>query len=388
MKNSVLVLCLALCGLSIQAQGIDFFQGTWEEALEQATAQDKLIFVDAYATWCGPCKRMAATVFPDERVGAFYNRNFINLKIDMEAPENATFRNQYPVSAFPTLFYIDGTGKIVMQTKGAQQVDQLIRTGTSALAQSEPIEDYAELYENGDRDPNLVYKYTRSLIRNGEPHLRVANDYLRSQTDLNTPQNLDYIVLAATEADSRIFTMMTDRRDAIITHASEEVFYSQVYAACEATAKKAIEFSSEDLLDEAIEKMEAHSPNAADKFRYQVQMEYALAHRDAKLYARAAEGHAENIINEDAQKLQHFALEIGNEMEDDRVLKVAQAAAEQAAELDTENYMNHYSIAVIAKKRGDTKTARSAAEKALQLAEEKMPRAVKMLEQFIEKLDA
>ena len=67
MKNNLLLL-LALC-LSLQlatAQGIDFFKGDWEAALAQAQSQDKLIFVDAYATWCGPCKRMAAEVFPDE----------------------------------------------------------------------------------------------------------------------------------------------------------------------------------------------------------------------------------------------------------------------------------------------------------------------------------
>lgn len=65
---------------TISAQGIDFFKGEWEAALEQARNQDKLIFVDAYATWCGPCKRMAADVFPDPQVGAFYNRNLFLLK--------------------------------------------------------------------------------------------------------------------------------------------------------------------------------------------------------------------------------------------------------------------------------------------------------------------
>ena len=173
------VLCLSLS--FGQAQGIDFFHGSWPEAQELAEAQDKLIFVDAYATWCGPCKRMAATVFPDEEVGAYFNRNFISLKIDMEAPENAEFRAQYPVAAFPTLYFIDSEGEVVHRVVGALKAPQLISAGSRALALSEPAEDYAAAYAEGDRDPELVYKYVRALIRNNEPHLRVANDYLRSQ---------------------------------------------------------------------------------------------------------------------------------------------------------------------------------------------------------------
>ena len=76
--RTLLIGLFGLMSLSIGAQdGIEFFKGTWEEALAEAKAQDKIIFMDAYAVWCGPCKRMAATVFTDKKVGKFYNENFI-----------------------------------------------------------------------------------------------------------------------------------------------------------------------------------------------------------------------------------------------------------------------------------------------------------------------
>ncbi|MEZ4988161.1 MAG: thioredoxin family protein [Saprospiraceae bacterium] len=311
MNKPLVVLSLFLAvSFTAAAQGIDFFKGTWEEALEQARTQDKLIFVDAYATWCGPCKMMASKVFPEEKAGAFFNRHFISLKIDMEAPENETFRSKYPVSAFPTLFFINAEGTVVHSVKGAQDVDKLIGVGEKALALSEPTGDYAEQYAAGNREPELVYKYVRAMIRNGESHLKVANDYLRSQQDLNSEQNLQFLLLAATEADSRLFDMMAERKEAIVRLTSEESYYSAVLSACKATAKKAIEFSSLDLLKEAQEKLARFYAEKASSFQYTSTMEYASAHRDAAMYASAAKAYAKDIIKGDAAQLNTLATDI------------------------------------------------------------------------------
>ena len=389
MKRILLLLCLCY-GIANQAtaQGIDFFKGDWDAALEMARSQDKLIFVDAYAVWCGPCKKMAATVFPDEKVGAFYNRNFVSVKMDMEAPENAVFRDKYPVAAFPTLFFINAAGEVVQSLKGALAVDAFISAGEKAMALSEPSEDYAEQYADGNREPELVYKYVRALVRNQEPHLKVANDYLRTQTDLESRSSLQLILLAATEADSRIFEMMTERKAAIIAMASADLYYSQVYSACETTATKAIEYSSPELLAEAIAKMDANYPDKAKKFAYTSEMAYAKAHRDGKTYARAARAYAKDIIAGDAEKLNDFALEIANTFPDDqRALEVAEYAANEAIRHNSDLFQHYYTLAIVEKKMGNAKLALAAARKARVLAETTMPTAVKMLTNFIEELE-
>ena len=110
-------------------KGMEFFHGTWDEALAESKATGKLIFVDAYATWCGPCQWMAKSVFPVEQVGTVYNQNFINYKFDMERGEGPAFAKKYRVNAYPSLFFIDGNGQLVQKEEGALDVDELVTLG-------------------------------------------------------------------------------------------------------------------------------------------------------------------------------------------------------------------------------------------------------------------
>jgi thiol-disulfide isomerase/thioredoxin len=118
--------------LSSFAQGIEFFHGTWEEALVKSETEGKLIFVDAYTTWCGPCKKMSANVFPAAEVGEVFNANFINVKLDMEKAESVSFRRVHSVRAYPTLFWINGKDEVVHTSVGGKQVASLITVANAA----------------------------------------------------------------------------------------------------------------------------------------------------------------------------------------------------------------------------------------------------------------
>ena len=126
MKHLLLIFTLILANLALNAQGISFFEKDWETALAEAKKQDKIIFVDAYAVWCGPCKRMAREVFTRKDVGDFYNANFVSIKLDMEKTPGIRFMQTYPVRAFPTFYFIDWNGEVVMTTRGAKPADQFI----------------------------------------------------------------------------------------------------------------------------------------------------------------------------------------------------------------------------------------------------------------------
>lgn len=114
--------------------GISFSKVSFEKAKKEATRSGKLVFIDAYTDWCGPCKRMAATSFKDEEVGEVFNENFVNLKVEMEkTTDGKELSRLYRVRAYPTLLIVDGEGNLVKQLVGFQTKERLIAFAESAL---------------------------------------------------------------------------------------------------------------------------------------------------------------------------------------------------------------------------------------------------------------
>jgi len=122
-----------------ETEGIQFFKGDWQAALEKATAENKLIFMDAYASWCGPCKMMARGTFTKKEVGEFFNANFINFKMDMEKhAEGNRLSNKYRLQAYPTLYFINGEEQLIHQEIGFLKASELIAVGKKVVGMKTP----------------------------------------------------------------------------------------------------------------------------------------------------------------------------------------------------------------------------------------------------------
>lgn len=134
-KLGFILSLLMLMGIfsTVAAQGIEFHHGTFAEAKAKAAKENKIIFVDAYAKWCGPCKWMAANTFTDQAVGEYFNEHFVAVKMDMEVGEGRELARGWGIRAYPTLLFFDAEGKEVHRDLGAKKADQLISLGKKVI---------------------------------------------------------------------------------------------------------------------------------------------------------------------------------------------------------------------------------------------------------------
>jgi thioredoxin-related protein len=163
MNRIFLAISFLLSVVVIQAQGIAFTEGSWAEIKAQAKAENKLIFMDAYTTWCGPCKWLAANVFTDAEVGEVMNTHFINSKFDMEAGEGLDIASEYGVIAYPTLLFVNGDGELVHRICGAMPSEPFLEAMNKVVAGEGLLSTLIDEYESGNRSIPFMVSYLDAM---------------------------------------------------------------------------------------------------------------------------------------------------------------------------------------------------------------------------------
>ena len=171
--------------------GIQFEHATWQEILLKAKNENKLIFIDAYTTWCGPCKMMAKNVFTDTDVGSLFNQNFVNVKLDMEKEPGLSLKSKLNVTAYPTLIFIDANENIEHKAVGALNKLEFLNFANTTLKGEVNLSDYNTIYEReGVSSYEFLVDYLKVLESAGEKTKlkSVAEKYLN---DLNSEKLLE-----------------------------------------------------------------------------------------------------------------------------------------------------------------------------------------------------
>ena len=128
--------------------GIQFSKGeNFETVLALAKSEGKLVFVDFYADWCTPCKMMDQEVFTDKSIGDYFNKKFVNIKVDSEKGNGPDLAAIFEVTALPTLLFLDEIGRVVMRREGAAFHTDLRNMAENALSQKESM-SYIDMPQN------------------------------------------------------------------------------------------------------------------------------------------------------------------------------------------------------------------------------------------------
>ncbi len=364
-----------LSGAFLFAQGIKFeAPATFQSLLAKAKQENKLIFMDAYAVWCGPCKLMDKNVFTKEEVGSYYNATFINTKIDMEKGEGVDIAKKYGVRAYPTYLFLNGDGELVYTMTGYIDVPEFIDAGKEAADPSKQVAVLKKKFDAGEKDPEFLKKII-SVFRFSDPELaeKAGVRYFEGIKNQSFSQeDLGLLFGLVKDSSSPLYSLVVDKKTDILKFIPEANYNTMVKNFKLNSIMKVAYDKTTKKLDDAQFLAEADkvvSKDEAKELLTKTKMNLALRNKEIDAYQKYAtdyygDGKATHFSS---NELNTVAWNFFEKVEDKAALKKAVAWAQEGVKKG-ENYAICDTVANLYFKLGDKKNAKSWAEKAISLA--------------------
>ncbi len=360
-----LILLLLAFPVALSAQGIEFEHISWPEALEKARKEGKLVFLDAYTTWCGPCKMLASKTFPDSAVGDLFNRSFVNLKIDMEKGEGVDLALKYGVDVYPTLLFFQPDGMVAHRAAGYFPVAEMIQLGKNALDSTQNLRALEMRYRNGDRDRELLRQLLGARAVAYDPRTgALADEYLKQEKDLNAPENKQIILRYVNDPLSEGFKFLVHHREAFqpeVTPAEVGTFIDQVF-------ESYLESHPMLQLGEVQRLYGACYPEQGERLASSYRMTYYRQRSDYDRFAESAVDHYTRYPSDDLDELNEVAWLFAENINDPAMLEQALTWAKQSIAIGETAY-NQDTMARVLAKQGKKKSAVKAAQRSIELAQ-------------------
>ncbi|WEK18639.1 MAG: thioredoxin family protein [Candidatus Pedobacter colombiensis] len=234
MKRRLITLTLSIgvmLSATAQNRSINFkHEGSFNEHLATAAKEKKLLFFDAFTSWCGPCKTLAKDVFTVDSVADYFNANFINVGYDMEKGEGIELKKRFAseINAYPTLLFINGKGEVVHKIVGAPSVKEFMELSKLALNPEHSLKGLEKKFNNGDHSLNTITAYLKALgnAYDAEKTKAVATAYFDAMpvAELNKPEIFELIKSYLYNIDAKTFKYILSNRAALgKVHGAEKV---------------------------------------------------------------------------------------------------------------------------------------------------------------------
>ena len=190
-----MLLVAMFVGTQINAAGIEFQDLTLKEGLAKAKKENKQVFIDVYATWCGPCKYLTANIFTDDDLGEFMNKHFINLKIDGEKTDGIGLMTDYDLDAYPTMLFLSPEKEMKKKLVGVVSAPDIKKAGKGVVfPETTAMYKLQKQYDNGERDRSFMQDYIMESIDEGKDPEGVVSEYLELYPKLDLKDSKDFAI--------------------------------------------------------------------------------------------------------------------------------------------------------------------------------------------------
>jgi len=308
-----ILISVSCYGIS-QQTGVKFTHRlSWKEIKAKAKAENKYIFVDCFTTWCGPCRMISTQVFPSKEVGTFFNKNFINVKAQMDKKPNDkddvkaryadvdTITKIGKVVNYPTFLYFNPEGELIHRQVGAPFEPILfINEAKAALNSSTQYISLKKKFEStSDPDLALLHNMAIAFSRNGdtkngdgEKAQQCADKFISKSNikDLLTKDNIEFMRRFTRKVKDKGFEIFRQYGVAIDSvegkkisrpFVEEIIFYSEVLPLVQVKSK----------LDWTKIKEVIHSrwPEFSDMMIAKARISYFREHKEWKFFVEEVE---------------------------------------------------------------------------------------------------
>jgi len=372
MKKILTAFLIVLSVLSFAQEGIKFETSDFKTILAKAKKENKLIFLDAYTTWCGPCKLMAKNIFTLKSVGDHYNANFVNAKIDMEKGEGIDIAKKYDVKVFPTYLFIDGNGELVHRTVGYVPEKEFIQFAKDASDPSKRVAALKERFEKGEKDPEFLKNLVNlTAFTEADYAGKVFEQYITAKA--NTPlaaDDMQMLFMTLKNSESPAYKIFKEKKADLLKFMPEKSYEATDKSLKINTVIKKAYNEESKTYDENkfIEGTKDFlTKDEAVKYLSKIKAGKALKDKDIATYEKLTLETYKDYTNFNSNELNsiawNFFENVTNKSSLETALKWAQESVKQS-----ENSANTDTLANLYNKLNDKANAKIWAEKALELA--------------------
>ncbi|MCE3278284.1 MAG: hypothetical protein K0S44_475 [Bacteroidetes bacterium] len=350
---------------------INFEHGSFAEIKAKAKTEHKLIFIDAFTTWCGPCKWMAKNVFTNDTVASFFNKTFVNAKIDMEAGEGLEIAKIYKINVYPSLLFINENGDLIHRVAGSRSSADFIQLGKDALIPEKQFSTIEKKYMNGNREGLFISSYLNILSGSGLDTRDVLSDYLNSQkeSDLSSSTNWNIIYSHLNDNNSKTFNYLMKNAELFSKLHTADSVNNKIFYVYSDALNNLIYARTPDSVKIFNLKKEIQNSGfkRGEEVLLDADLNYYQNKQDYNNFAKTAVIYIDKYKSTDVDFLNNIAYTFYTEVKDKGMLEKAESWAKKSYELNPHPQFNMDTYACLLALNGKKKEAIELEKKAIEI---------------------
>ncbi|MCE3076434.1 thioredoxin family protein [Chryseobacterium gwangjuense] len=227
MKSIISGLFVFISLFTFAQDGIQFQDIPFKDLVAKAKKEKKLVFIDAYASWCGPCKMMEKNVFVQKSIGDFFNKSFVNARIDMEKGEGREIAVKFGVRSYPTYLFLNGEGELVSQNYGYMEAGMFLLMAQDINSPNNAKGSLKERFAKGEKDPEFLINIIKLNSSSDFEFAKKASERYfenKNKAEELTKDDIGYLLYFLKSTEDPNYKVFVSRKSEIIKFLPEKMY--------------------------------------------------------------------------------------------------------------------------------------------------------------------